>query len=292
MKVIKNVRIQIGKITSNYLGREVTYRWVAPLNYETSGVDYPVLLMNDGQDFKKMRLRETISTALTSKNTKPFIYVGIETNERRMQEYGVAAAADYRGRGAQAKEYSQFIIKEFLPFLKEKFPLSQNAADWVFCGMSLGGLSAFDIVYNHAHYFGKVGIFSGSFWWRNKAYVKNDMLDRSRMVLDLVKNRTAPAHLKFWFQCGTEDEKADRNKNGIIDAIEDTQDLITELRKKRYTYPGDIVYVEVPGGKHDLPTWGKVFPEFIGWAFGNATSEETTEIFKEKDDVSTGNLYF
>lgn len=278
------------KIFSKHLHREVTYRWAAPADYETSGKQYPVLLMNDGQDFEKMKLAQTLEKSFSSKNTAPFIYIGLETNENRMHEYGLSHSPDFKGRGAKARKYTDFVLTEFLPFVKSKFPLSQNGIDWVYCGMSLGGLSAFDIVYNNAHYFGKVGVFSGSFWWRNKAYVKNDMHDRSRMVLDLVKNNVAPAHLKFWFQCGTLDEKADRNNNGIIDAIDDTQDLIKELRLKRYMYPQDIVYVEVPGGKHDLPTWGKVFPEFISWAFGNATTAQTNMKIERKGGVFTSAL--
>lgn len=288
MNIVRNPTTAKDKIFSKHLNREVTYRWVAPNDYLTSGKEYPVLLMNDGQDFEKMHLSKTLQASFVSSKNVPFIYIGIETNKNRMHEYGLASSADFKGRGSRAQAYSNFIIQEFIPFIKKKFPLSRKSADWVYCGMSLGGLSAFDIVYHHAHYFGKVGVFSGSFWWRNKAYIQNDVQDRSRMVLDLVKNSEAPAHLKFWFQCGTEDEKADRNKNGIIDSIDDTQDLIMELRKKRYTYPGDIVYVEVPGGKHDLPTWGKVFPEFIQWAFGTISAKGILKILDRKDDVETG----
>lgn len=288
MNIVVNSTTEKETIFSQHLNRNVIFRWVAPENYLTTGVAYPVLLMNDGQDFEKMKLSKTLQSSFVSSKNVPFIYVGIETNKNRMHEYGLASSADFKGRGSRAKAYSDFIIKEFIPFLRKKFPLSRKSADWVYCGMSLGGLSAFDIVYNHAHYFGKVGVFSGSFWWRNKAFIENDVHDRSRMVLDLVKNSTAPPHLKFWFQCGTEDETADRNKNGIIDAIDDTQDLITELRKKRYTYHGDIVYLEVPGGKHDLPTWGSVFPEFIQWAFGTISGKGIVKILDHKNSIKTG----
>ena len=259
------------KIFSIALGRDVTYRFSAPEDYLTSKKEYAVLLMNDGQDYEKMKLAETLENAFNSKEILPFIYIGIETNANRMKEYGIASSPDFKERGARANLYRNFIIKQFIPFLKTEFPVSKNELDWVFCGMSLGGLSAFDIAYNNPHLFGKVGVFSGSFWWRSKPYVKNDWLDRSRLVLEVVKKGKLSPHLKYWFQCGTLDEKADRNKNGIIDAIDDTQDLIAELRLKNRQQSVDITYVEVLGGKHDLPTWGKVFPQFIEWAFGQQT---------------------
>jgi len=256
------------KMFSAALGREITFRWAAPSDYLHSKLEYPVLLMNDGQDYEKLKLAQTLEESFNSNTVPPFIYIGIETNENRMKEYGIAASPDFKGRGARAKMYRDFIIKEFIPYLKVAFPVSKNGLDWVFCGMSLGGLSAFDIAYNNSSFFGKIGVFSGSFWWRSKPYVKNDWQDRSRMVLDVVKNGESSSHLKFWFQCGTLDERADRNKNGIIDAIDDTQDLIAELRIKNRRNLIDITYVEINGGKHDLPTWGKVFPRFINWAFG------------------------
>ena len=256
-----------GRIYSEYLDRIIRFRYMAPADYREPGKAYSVLLMNDGQDFTAMRLEKTFSEAFASESVKPFIYFGLECNENRMHEYGTAVSADYKGRGGLAADYSKFVIKEFVPFIKKKFQVSDDRSDWVFCGMSLGGLSAFDIAYRHPKLFSKIGVFSGSFWWRRKAYVKGDVPDRSRILLDVIKDAKFAPHLKFWLQTGTEDEKADRNKNGVIDAIDDTLDVIKELRAKGYSYPGDITYVEIQGGKHDLPTWEKIFPEFVRWAF-------------------------
>lgn len=256
-----------GSFFSKNLNRKVVFRFVAPGNYRKSEYPFPVLLMNDGQDYLAMNLEKTLTAAYSDTTIKPFCYVGISCNENRMNEYGTSDAPDFKNRGNKATQYSKFIIDEFIPFLKTEFKLSKKQTDWVYCGMSLGGLSALDISYKHPDHFSKVGVFSGSFWWRKKAYVKGDKLDRSRIILDIIKNREYIAGQQFWFQCGTADETADRNNNGIIDAIDDTQDVIKELQKKGYSYPGDITYVEIDGGKHDLPTWGTVFPEFLKWAF-------------------------
>ena len=264
---IESITIK-GKYFSKNLERTVDFRFVAPQDYWHSKNNFAVLLMNDSQDYDALQLERTLSLAFSSATIKPFVYVGISCNENRIHEYGTASTADFKGRGGLAVNYSDFIIEEFIPFLKNEFKVSKEGKEWVYCGMSLGGLSAFDIVYNHSLHFGKVGVFSGSFWWRKKEYVKNDLVDRSRIVLDVVKNGPYAGHLKFWFQCGTLDETADRNNNGIIDAIDDTLDLIKELTLKGYSYPGAITYVQVDGGKHDLTTWGKVFPQFIKWAMG------------------------
>ena len=256
-----------GHFYSKKLNRKVVFRFIAPGNYRKSEKPFPVLLMNDGQDYQNMKLEKRLTEAFADKTLNPFCYVGIECNDNRINEYGTASTPDFKDRGNKAAVYSSFVIEEFIPFLKSEFKLSENHIDWVYCGMSLGGLSALDIVYNNPAYFNKVGVFSGSFWWRKKAYIKGDKLDRSRIILDIIKHRASVASQKFWFQCGTADEAADRNNNGVIDAIDDTLDVIKELEKKGYSYPGDITYLEVKGGKHDLPTWGNAFPNFLKWAF-------------------------
>jgi len=257
-----------GSFSSKTLERKVRFRCVLPPNYKAFQGHLPVLLMNDGQDFVHLNLEKILSRKFADKDITPFIYVGIETNENRMKEYGTASSADYKGRGNKAGDYTKFILQEFIPFLKHKFKVSDKGEDWVYCGMSLGGLSAFDIAYNNPEQFGKVGVFSGSFWWRKEAFVKKDLKDRSRIILDVIKEAEVATHLKFWFQCGTEDESADRNNSGVIDAIEDTLDVIKELQLKGYSFPGDISYLEIEGGKHDIPTWADHFPDFIKWAFG------------------------
>lgn len=259
-----------GAIYSENLDRLVNFRIVAPANYWESKSSFPVLLMNDGQDFGALRIEETLTKSFNNKEIQPFIYIGIECDENRLHEYGVMSMADFKGRGGRAKAYALFILKEFIPFLKKEFKVSKKGKDWVYCGLSLGGLSAFDIAYANPNLFGKIGVFSGSFWWRKKAYIKQDMADRSRIILDVIKNREHAPHLKFWLQTGTEDEKADRNHNGVIDAIDDTLDVIKELEAKGYSNPGSITYVEIEGGKHDLKTWARVFPDFIQWAFGKS----------------------
>jgi len=74
-----------------------------------------------------------------------------------------------------------------------------------------------------------------------------------------VRNGSYYPWLKFFFEVGTLDEVADRNKNGIIDSIDDTRSLIDELKKKGYKEPNDICYLELKDGKHDVPTWLRHF---------------------------------
>ena len=158
-----------------------------------------------------------------------------------------------------------------MPHVEDFFKLEMRPSHTAIAGFSLGGLSAFDIGWNNPKIFSKVGVFSGSFWWRKKDY-KKGYTDSDRIMHDVVRKTRNKPHLKFWIQTGTLDETADRNKNGVIDSIEDSLDLITELMMKGYE-DDDICYVEIKDGKHNQQTWSLVFPDFLIWAFGNQKFE-------------------
>lgn len=228
---------------------------------------YPLLLLNDGQDSEAVKVKSTVEKLVAEKAIPEIIVVGITAGDR-MQEYGVAYRHDYHGRGKSAKAYSDYVIKELVPYLGYRYPLSAVPAARAFAGYSLGGLSAMDIAWNHPDQFGKVGVFSGSFWWRKRdasSFFYSDYRDRL-MHLQVRRGRLKPG-LKFWFQTGTLDENSDRNKNGVIDSIDDTLDLISELTRKGYRPFHDIQYLEIKDGRHNQETWAQAMPDFLRWAF-------------------------
>lgn len=237
-----------------------------PPDYDaSSGGDLPLLLFNDGQDMKSVRLTPTLHRLFLEETIPSIIVVAIHAADR-LQEYGTVGQPDYKGRGSHAGRYAKFIAKELLPYIHNHYPCTSFASQTAFGGFSLGGLSALDIVWNHPDLFHKVGVFSGALWWRHSEFHSGDP-DAHRIMHENIQDDEYRPGLKFWLQAGTKDEKDDRNNNGIIDAIDDTLDLIEVLTNKGYT-DQDIHYREVEGGTHHPHTWGQVMPEFLTWCFG------------------------
>lgn len=251
------------------LQRTVKLDIILPPGYQPDGNLLPALFLNDGQDLPRLRLQAVLDSLYNQQAIRPFVVVAIHAGDR-IQEYGTAARADYMKRGSKAALYTDFVLTELLPYIHKHYRVSHNPAESVFAGFSLGGLSAFDIVFHHPDKFSKVGVFSGSFWWRKKAFSSayDDYNDRIMHVLVRQNRRKVPAPLSFWLQTGTLDETSDRNNNGVIDSIDDTLDIIAELEAKGYKRGQDIRYVEVEGGKHDQETWSAIMPDFLTWAFG------------------------
>lgn len=255
------------KITfdSDALKRGVTITLLLP---EESEITEPVnlLLLNDGQEADNLRIKESLENLYNNGALKPVLVAAIHAGDERVQEYGTAGIPDFKQRGAKASAYTKFIVTELLPVIKKETGITDFDIT-AFAGFSLGGLSAMDITWHYPELFNKVGVFSGSFWWRSKELGKN-YTDNDRIMHGIIRNTTTKPDLKFWLQTGTRDETADRNKNGIIDSIDDTIDLIKELENKGYTRPADIQYLEMVGGSHNVATWAEAMPKFLVWAFG------------------------
>lgn len=253
-------------IQSVFLARKVKVDCYLPLMVSEPG-EMSLLLVNDGQDLVKMAFGEILETLYVNRQLEPLFCVGIHCGEDRKNEFGTAKHLDYKGRGAKAAAYTRFVFEELLPLIRKTYHI-YSFKDKSFAGFSLGALSAIDIVWNHPEEFLRVGVFSGSFWWRDKHQHDPEFNEEiNRIMPKQIKDGEYAPWLKFFFEVGTQDETADRNNNGIIDAIDDTLAVIGELMNKGYT-SNSIKYLVLEDGRHDVQTWARAFPDFLIWGWG------------------------
>lgn len=249
-------------LPSASLERHVQVELFLPPGFR-KGSSYPLLIVNDGQDMVRLGMRKILENLYAQQMIQPVIIAAVHAGDR-LNEYGTAAELDYLKRGNKAGKYVEFVIQNLLADLHSRLDVDFSVK--AIAGFSLGGLSALDIAWNYPHLFKGCGVFSGSLWWRKKRF--NPMYpDSYRIIHDIIEGGQYRSGMRFWFQCGTEDETEDRNNNGIIDSIDDTLDLIKILKSKGYTYPGDIYYHEILGGRHDVYTWSLSMPAFLKWMF-------------------------
>ena len=258
------------QLSSSALGRTVEIDAYFPTRIPF-GQKVEMLLFNDGQILEEMDFFSLISSFYKKSWTTLLVVIGIHANKDRIFEYGTAGIPNYKGEGNMAACHTQFVLRELIPFTWKRYPFIDNVQAHI-AGFSLGGLSAFDIAWEQGKFFNKVGVFSGSFWWRSRdilsPYYNND-LDRIMLHKVNTSVHTFSPH-QFFFECGTLDEYNDRNQNGVIDAIDDTQDIIRSLLAKGYSEK-DICYYEIENGKHDISTWKAAMPAFLEWGWGKSS---------------------
>lgn len=264
-------------IKSQFLDREVIVDFYLPAVAQDTSEPLSLLLINDGQDMEKMHFDAILDKLYAANEIEPILFVAIHCGVDRKNEYGTQCCPDYKERGAKAGLYTSFIFEELIPHIRLKY----NNAEFkekAFAGFSLGGLSALDIAWNRPGEFSKVGCFSGSLWWRSLDQHDPEYDDdKHRIMHQQIRNGQYAPWLKFFLQCGNMDETKDRNKNGIIDSIDDTLDLIKELVAKGYSREKNIHYLELEDGHHDVFTWGRAMPEFLKWGWGSGLAVQQRE---------------
>ncbi len=253
---------------SAYLERDVLVDVYLPFRAETNLDNLSLLLINDGQDLPVMPFADILSNLYAGNAIAPLICAGIHCGTDRKNEYGTIKQLNYRGQGAKADLYTRFVLGELIPYLKKTYGII-SFKDKSFAGFSLGALSALDIVLNHPQEFVSAAAFSGSFWWRSRGYGRNYNDDTDRIMHHQIRNLPRYEWLNFFFECGALDELADRNNNGVIDSIDDTLDVIKELKTKGYP-DASIKYLELPDGMHNVATWARAFPDYLLWRWGKS----------------------
>jgi enterochelin esterase-like enzyme len=271
-----------------------------PPGYDQQGATltrYPVLYANDGQDMAAVGLQETLARLYAGHAIQPVIVVAIDMLADRASGYGLSDRKTKRNVvgdsrigpiGSRAYEYSDWVATQLVTYIDAHYRTQATPRGRTMLGWSLGGLNAFNLGWQYPDVFGRVAAFSPSFWLaadRSSAQA----IEASRLAQAMVNNATRRKDLHFWFSVGAREETDDRNGNGIIDAVEDVQDLINGyltldrtrvrgLRDLGYVvdmdyihHPSrnaDVAFYLLPDGEHNQATWKRVLPVFLLWAYG------------------------
>ena len=263
----KKIKQQEDEIYSRHLQEHIKLTIISTPIPETKN-EMNLLILNDGQDADKFRIKVIVDSLYRKKLIAPLLVVAVHAGKRE-EWYGVAGKPDFENRGKRADKYAAFIDNELYPYIKKNAGV-RSFKSVVLAGASLGGLSAMDIAWNNADKIDRVGVFSGSFWWRDKDQVDIAYSDAAnRILLSSIQQSRKRPHLKYWMYAGLQEEKSDRDKDGIIDVVDDTKDLLQIIKNKKVCAASDIVYVESPNGQHDFASWSKALPGCLLWAFGN-----------------------
>ena len=260
-------------------------------------IRYPVLYANDGQDMAAVGLQETLNRLYAEHAMRPVIVVAIDMLADRASGYGLSDRQAKRSVvgdsrigliGSKAYAYSDWVATRLVPYVDGHYRTQATRKGRTILGWSLGGLSAFNLGWQYPDVFGTVGAFSPSFWLaadRSNAQA----VESSRLAQAMVNDSNHRRDLRWWFSVGGREETNDRNGNGVIDAVEDVQDLIggyrapdgshvRGLRDLGYEVDMDygdhpsrraaVAFYLLPDGEHNQATWNRMLPVFLQWAYG------------------------
>ncbi len=213
--------------TSQALANQRQLTLYTPPGYDPEGQRYPLLVLFDEDHYARDVPTPTIlDNLIAAGRIRPTLAVIVGNVD-----------ASSRGRELPCNEaFADMLAHELLPWLQQRYALSEEPADRVLSGSSYGGLASGCIAYRYPERFGKVLSLSGSFWWGP------DEQQPQWLVRQFAAGERLP--LVFFLSSGLlEEPEAD----GILGS---NRSLRAALQGKGYP----LHYREFPGG-HDYAAW-------------------------------------
>lgn len=227
--------------------------WIyLPPYYSTSKKKYPVIYMQDAQNlfndatsFSGEWKVDEILNQLFAEGNQGAIVVGIENGgAERLNEYSPWKNDKYGG--GKGDDYTGFLAKTLKPFIDNSYRTLPQAKNTALIGSSMGGLISFYAGLKYPEKFGKLGVFSPSFWF-----------DFKDLNLFVSENSKKLKNTKFYFLGGTKESE---------DMVSDIQKIIPILIQKGV--PEKNIKTKFDeDGTHSESYWSREFGAAYLWLF-------------------------
>lgn len=164
------------------------------------------------------------------------IIVGIDNLPNvRTEEYSPAQ---------DGKAYADFLIRTVKPFIDSTYRTLPDREHTAVMGSSMGGIIAFDLVWEHPDVFSRAFCLSPAF-----------LVDRNEIVKRVQHDKTLPENTFFLIRIGTEGLEA--RLQPAVTKME------TALKKKGWQNGQEFDYLIVDGARHSEGDWAVQCREFF-----------------------------
>jgi predicted alpha/beta superfamily hydrolase len=247
-----NVHIMADSFGMPQLGRTRRIWIYLPPDYESSGMNYPVLYMHDGQNLfddstsfaGEWHVDETLNT-LYGQGFKVPIVIGIENDGTyRLDEYSPWVHPGIGG--GQGKLYMEFIVQTLKPFVDQNYRTLPGRDYTGIMGSSMGGFISHYGALAYQDVFGKAGIYSPSYWF-------------SDSVNSFTRETGRQDAMRIYMMCGGSEDQ------GTINDMLDMQDTLLQAG----FLEDEISLTVIPGGQHNETLWSSNFGEAYKWLFAS-----------------------
>ncbi|WP_067621203.1 alpha/beta hydrolase [Alicyclobacillus acidiphilus] len=228
-------KIESHVIHSIHLGEDRTVKVFVPPMQDASQ-RLPIVYCHDGIEFfTHGRIATIASTMIAAGEIPPFLIAGIAVNMEHRN-------ADYAMDGVRHRSYLQFVADECMPFMEERYAISQG--NRMMAGISLGAVATLSFALNFPDVFDRLVLFSGAYF--------PSVQERLRKERDL-------SRISAYMFIGDEEHES-QTPSGIFDFLtynETMRDILVDR--------GAAVEYEVGPGNHFWGVWQRQIPTALRW---------------------------
>ena len=178
-----DTRFTVETYQSKATGAEETYRVYLPEDYDTSGEDYPVMVLLHGinsqsKTYEIDHLDRVLDEAIAAGEIAPMVVILPDDPTKTSFWQG---------------QYGKMVTDDLIPLVIEKYRVKQDPESWMIAGCSMGGAGAYSIGLAHPELFRGVISFYGAL-----NYVNGEGTAASMSADDL-------RQFSIWMACGNAD---------------------------------------------------------------------------------------
>jgi predicted alpha/beta superfamily hydrolase len=255
-------KLWVHELSSRIFGNTRLLRVWLPPDYDGWGeTRYPVLYLNDGQNLfdpatafagVHWQVGETATRLIAEQKIPPLIIVGIDNTKNRAQEYIPYPSRDPRVLNAKGKCYPDFLQREVMPLIEERYPILKGPENTGLGGSSLGGLITLYAQLAAPGAFGRLLIESPSLF-----VAKRKILGESRRF------RGWPA--RVYLGVGMRETGQAEKDEGIVGDVRELEDVLREAGLDESRLKVRIG----EGAGHSELAWAARFPEALEFLYSN-----------------------
>ena len=259
---VSSGNLWLHELSSRIFGNTRLLRVWLPPDYDGWGdTRYPVLYLNDGQNLFEpatafagvdWQVGETATRLIAEEKIRPLIIVGIDNTKNRASEYIPYKSKDPKVLNAKGDCYPDFLQREVMPLIEERYAVLRGSANTGLGGSSLGGLITLYTQLAAPGVFGRLLIESPSLFVANGKILKQS------------------AQLRNWPQriylgVGTHEVG---NTDKDAETVDDVRELESILRLAGLDDQRLKVLVE-ESAAHNEAAWAARFPEALEFLFSH-----------------------
>jgi len=248
------------ELRSQIFGNTRLVRVWLPSDYDGWGeTRYPVLYLNDGQNLfdpatafagVHWQVGETATRLIAQERIRPLIIVGIDNTKSRICEYIPYRSKDPRVPKPKGRCYPDFLRKEVMPLIEERYSVRKGAENTGLGGSSLGGLVALYTQLAAPGVFGRLLVESPSLF-----------VAKAKILEECRRARIWPE--RTFVGIGTK-EVGDTEKDAKT--VASTRELETILREAGLNQ-GRLKVRIAEGAQHNESAWAARFPEALEFLY-------------------------
>ncbi|WP_372756034.1 alpha/beta hydrolase [Mariniflexile sp.] len=247
---LKNVHVFSEEFKIPQLNRTRRISVYLPPNYESSSENYPVLYMHDGQNVFDLatsyagewEVDETLDRLYKERGLGIIVVAINHGGETRLNEYSPWFNPKYGV--AEGDAYLKFIINTLKPEIDKSFRTKKDSNNTAIMGSSMGGLISHYAGLKYSKVFGKVGVFSPSFWYSEDAFL-------------FTETKSKLKHGKMYYLVGGKEGEG---------MVENVEKMVNIMKLNKFS-KNNIRTKVVLNGTHSESFWKTEFESAVLWLF-------------------------